>query len=115
EIVREAMGIEYFSSYVECLMKEEIIPCILEKDLTREMAVAFANQVLDRYRNPYLEHRWLSITMQYSSKMRMRDLPLLIEYFGRFGKVPLRMSLGWAAHLLFMKSSIGQDQQYHGE
>ncbi len=115
EIVKEGMGNDFFSTFVESLMKEEIIPCILEKDLTMEMAIAFADRVLDRYRNPYLEHRWLSITMQYSSKMRMRDLPLLLEYFTRFGKVPKRMCLGWAAHILFMRSSMGADQQYYGE
>ncbi|MFI5154915.1 MAG: tagaturonate reductase [Chitinophagales bacterium] len=115
EIVREAMGNDFFSTYVESLMKEEIIPCILEKDLTKEMAISFADQVLDRYRNPYLEHRWLSITMQYSSKMRMRDLPLLMEYLARFKGVPKRMTLGWAAHILFMRSSMGKDQQYYGE
>ncbi|MFI5156570.1 MAG: altronate oxidoreductase, partial [Chitinophagales bacterium] len=114
-IVREAMGNSPFANYVEDLMMEEIVPVIVNKNLTMEMAVDFARKVLERFRNPYLEHKWLSITMQYASKMHMRDLPLLIKYYELYSRVPEHMALGWAAHLLFMKSAKGSDGQYYGE
>lgn len=45
----------------------------------------------------------------------MRNVPLLVSYFERFGTVPEYMSLGFAAHLLFMKSVKAPDGQYYGE
>jgi tagaturonate reductase len=115
ELVNEAMRDAAFSSYVKTLMTEEITPAITDKELTTEVAYDFAGKVLDRYRNPYLEHKWLSITLQYSSKMRMRDVPILLNYFQRFGKVPEYIALGFAAHLLFMKSVKNADGNYYGE
>jgi len=114
-LVNEAMKDPAFSSYVKTLMMEEITPAITDKYLTNEVAIDFANKVLDRYRNPYLEHKWLSITLQYSSKMRMRDLPILLSYYKRFSKVPGYIALGFAAHILFMKSVKNDDGNYYGE
>jgi tagaturonate reductase len=115
EIVREAMADKTFFDFENRLIKQEIIPVILDKTLSKEMALEFADKVLDRYRNPYLEHKWLSITMQYSSKMKTRDLPLLVTYVEKYGGIPSLMSLGWAAHILFMKCTQAADKEYYGE
>ena len=42
----------------------------------------------------------ISITMQYSSKMKMRDIPVLLEHYRHRDTVPERFSLGFAAYLL---------------
>jgi tagaturonate reductase len=115
EIVREAMADASFFDFENRLIKEEIIPVIIGDGLKKEIALEFANKVLDRYKNPYLEHKWLSITVQYSSKIRTRDLPLLTGYLKKFGQIPELMSLGWAVHILFMKCTLGSDQKYYGE
>jgi tagaturonate reductase len=113
--VKEAMADPAYADYVQTLMMKEIVPVIVDQNLSRDMAVDFANKVLDRYRNPYIEHKWLSITVQYASKMHMRDVPLLLRYVEQFGTVPAYIALGWAAHLLFMKSDKQADGQYYGE
>ena len=41
----------------------------------------FANQVFERFRNPFIDHQWLSITVQYTSKMKMRNMPLLLSHY----------------------------------
>ncbi len=114
-IVKKAMDDPAFSSYVETLMLEEIAPVITSNIITMEAAVNFARKTLDRYNNPYIAHSWLNITLQYCSKMRMRVVPILMNHFKRFGTVPLRIALGFAAHLLFMKSELGTDGLYYGE
>ena len=113
--VKEAMGNKFFSSYIQKLMMQEITPAITDKNLTTEAAIDFATKVLDRYRNPFIEHKWLSITLQYSSKMQMRNVPILLKYFERFGSVPKYISLGFAAHILFMKPVKVINGQYFGE
>jgi len=113
--VKDAMADSDFVTYVKTLMLEEIAPVITDRNLSLDMAREFAGKVLDRYRNPFIEHRWLSITMQYSSKMKMRDVPILLSYVERMERLPKLIVLGWAAYILFMRSELGNDGQYYGE
>jgi tagaturonate reductase len=77
-------------------------------------ACAFANQVIDRFRNPFLDHHWLSISMNYTSKMKLRNIPLLLRHYKKKDKVPHNMALGFAAYLLFMKCKTGSDSRHYG-
>ena len=80
-----------------------------------KVAQRFGMQVLDRFKNPYIEHRWLSITMQYTTKMQMRNLPTLLNYYQqRPGSVPKYMALGFAGYLLFMRGTHQNGQQWYG-
>ena len=75
----------------------------------------FAANVLDRFRNKFIDHQWLSICMQYSSKMRLRNIEVIRKYFQRMNKVPLNMTMGMAAHILFMKTNQASDGKFYGE
>lgn len=101
--VYEAMQDKAFSRFINGLMKEEIVPAITGNELTTGMALDFADQVLDRYRNPFIEHPWINITVQYTGKMATRNIPILLAYLERTRQVPRAMALGFAAYLLFMK------------
>ena len=115
DTVKEAMDDHSFSSFITNLMMKEIVPSITTKDLTIDDAKTFAGKVLDRYRNPYIEHHWLSITMQYSSKMRMRNESTIKNYLRLFNTVPPYMALGFAGYVLFMKSVEEPGDKYYGE
>jgi tagaturonate reductase len=113
--VKEAMDNADFAAYIDGLMKQEIAPSITNAGLSIEAAHDFATKVIDRFRNPHIEHQWLSITMQYSSKMKMRNIPIIQNYLDRFSTTPEYISLGLAAHLLFMKCEKADDGKYYGE
>ena len=115
ETVKEAMNDDGFSSYITQLMMQEIAPAIANKIISLKTAREFAGMVLDRYRNPHIEHQWLSITMQYSSKMKMRSIPVIQNYLDCFAAVPGCITVGLAAHLLFMKCEQADDGKYYGE
>jgi tagaturonate reductase len=112
--VKEAMDNKIFAGYLTNLMMQEIAPAIALNQISLETARDFANKVIDRYRNPHIEHQWLSIGVQYSSKMRMRNVPTIKNYYEQFGKVPEYMALGFAAFLLFMKAEKNNDGQFVG-
>ncbi len=112
--VAEAMSDIDFAAYTESLMKE-ITPAITSNILREQDAAEFISKVLDRFRNPFIVHKWLSITLQYSSKMAMRNIPVIIGYYNRYGKVPDKMTECFAAHILFMKCSPEADGKYYGE
>lgn len=112
--VKEAMTDEAFNAFITKLMQEEIVDAIVSESICKQEAIDFANKVLDRYRNPFIEHQWLSICMNYSSKMFMRNVPLLSQYAEKKSSVPALMSLGMAAHILFMRSQKNGDGSYSG-
>jgi tagaturonate reductase len=113
QTVKAAMEDGLFASYMINLMMDEIgraIPYDIPESEIRE----FGYKVLDRFRNPYLQHQWLSITMQYSSKIATRVLPVLYTYYRQFKKAPELISMGFAAFILFMRPVKKEGNKYYG-
>ena len=113
--VKEAMSDQSFSSFIKNLMMEELAPAIAENNISIDQAKDFSEKVLDRFRNPFIAHQWISITMQYSSKMYMRNVAAIKKYVNRFDKIPQYTALGFAGYLLFTKPVHVADNKYYGE
>ncbi|HWK99007.1 MAG TPA: hypothetical protein VNQ55_03630, partial [Parapedobacter sp.] len=100
ETVRESMADPIFLAYVRRLMHKEIIPTLLETEINRKEAEAFADEVIYRFSNPYLHHQWQSISANYTSKMQLRNLATLQRYYKKGkSKVADYMALGFAGYL----------------
>lgn len=112
--VRGAMESEPLFTYIRQLMLADLLPGI-PYPIDEKVGQRFGMQVLDRFRNPAVEHRWLAITLNYSAKLRMRVLPDLLHYYERFGAVPQYVALGFAAYLLFMRSTRQEGDNWYGE
>jgi tagaturonate reductase len=112
--VRNAMADETMSSFVRNLMIREIAEAMSGKLIPYPDACNFAGKVMDRFRNPYLDHQWSSITVQYSSKMKLRNVPLLLKHYSKTSQPPEHMALGFAGYLLFMKCTANTKGQYVG-
>ncbi len=111
--VRQGMENIGFGAYVRKLMMEEIAQAIPVAIPENEI-VEFGTKVLDRFKNPFLQHQWLSITMQYSSKMAMRVVPVLKKYYELNKKPPDLISTGFAAFILFMRPVKKDLDKYYG-
>lgn len=112
--VKEAMSDHTFSEYISALMLQEIVPLVAQNGITIEEANRFSTQVIDRFRNPYIDHQWLAITMQYTSKMMMRTIPLIEKHYAQHTDVPQLMALGVAAWLFFTKPLEKNGDKYVG-
>ena len=111
--VKEAMADDTFASYIHDLSIRDIASAICDDMIKMEDATAFASKVMDRFRNPFLDHQWLSISVQFSSKMKMRNVPILLKHYAKSNEVPENMALGFAAFLLFMKTK-NSGNKYEG-
>ena len=98
--VNAAMEDVEMVAFIEHLVLQEIAPTI-PYPLPPGDAEQFGRQVLERFRNPVVEHRWLSITVQYSTKMKMRNIPVLLEHYRKNQTPPSCFALGFAAFLCF--------------
>lgn len=113
ETVNQAMNNGALKSYITEVMRQEIIPAIPYQVDVQE-ALAFSKTVLDRFANPYIEHFWMSISLQYSMKMKIRIIPLLLQYYKVYNQVPVHIAFGFAAFLSFMKISRKDGDNYYG-
>lgn len=109
ETVKEAMADKVFEQYIKDLMHNEIGATLVSASISLEDANTFSNAVLDRFRNPFLDHKWSSISMNYSSKMVMRNLPTLLAWYDKENQLPEGMALGFAAYLYFLKADENRD------
>ena len=48
----------------------------------------------------------MSITLNSTSKWKARDLPSLLEYFDKFGKLPKALCVGFAAYIAFYTTDM---------
>lgn len=112
--VRDAMDDKNISSYIIDVMQHEIASAI-PYDADSVTVQDFALKVLTRFRNPYLRHRWLSIAMNYSTKMKLRCTPVLMKHYERTDEVPGAIALGFAAYIYFMKAVAKKGSEYYGE
>ena len=105
ETVGEAMNDDVTYAFLNKCVKEEILPTIGEND----ESISFANSVFDRFKNPYIQHKWRSIALNSVSKFAVRDLPTLLEYKEKNGKAPKGLTLALANLIYFYKNDNPDD------
>ena len=106
ETVYLAMSDPIFRKYAEELIFEEILPS-LPKDIKNEDKLSFAKDVIDRFSNPNIEHKWTSIAVQYPMKLTIRVLPLLKSYIHTTGISPTKMTECIKEALYFLLNNEG--------
>jgi tagaturonate reductase len=83
--VREAVEHPEVGPWLENLLFEEIVP-LLEGRV--DDPAGFGRITLDRFRNPFLDHRLSAIALNHDDKVRVRLLPSYGEYRNKFGRTP---------------------------
>ena len=80
----------------------EIIPSM---DGDVEELKKYASDVLERFANPYIEHLLLSISLNSVSKVKTRDLPSVLGYVQKTGRLPQHLALSIAALIAFYRGT----------
>jgi tagaturonate reductase len=114
ETVKQAMDDKVMSAFIADVMQREIAPAI-PYDVDEKTAMEFGLKVLDRFRNPHINHQWINITVQISSKMKLRCIPLLLQHYRHYQSPPDLFALGFAAYILFMKPVKETNGKFYGE
>lgn len=103
ETVREALEDEVVGKFINQVIFDEIIPTL---DLPDEELQQFANDVLDRFRNPFIRHQLISISLNSVSKFKTRVLPSILEFVNRRGSLPQNLVFSMAALVRFYKGEL---------
>ena len=98
QIVRECMEDDTVRGFLNKTLFDEIIPTL---DLPKDELNAFAGAVIDRFNNPYIDHRLTDIALNSTSKWKARVMPSLTEYVRRTGRLPKCLTFSFAAYIAF--------------
>ena len=107
ESVREAIEHETLGPFIQEMIFQEVIPSVAGIP-TAELQT-FAHAAFDRFRNPRIHHRLLTISLNSSVKVKERLLPSLCGYVEITGELPSRLVLALAAFIRLYKGEwLGQ-------
>ena len=87
--VREAVEHPVVGPWLKRLLMEEIVPTI---DDRVPDASGFAAATLERFLNPFLEHKLSAIALNHEAKVKTRLIPTRDEFAARFGHPPKLLS-----------------------
>lgn len=106
ETVKEAMDDELVYSFMKQGVFEEIIPTL---ELPKTELTQFANNVIERFQNPFIKHYLLSIALNSVSKYKVRVLPSLMQYIKDNNKEPKKLVFSLAALIAFYRTNEAKD------
>lgn len=106
KIVRDMINDKAFKAYIDKGLNEEIIKTI---DLDENELKAFANSVIERFNNPFIDHKLLDISLNSVAKFKARCLCSLLDYYNKFGKIPSVLSFAFAALINFYEDFENKD------
>jgi tagaturonate reductase len=102
--VREAAAHARLGPFLERVLFDELVP---GTDVPAAAARAFAAMVVERFRNPWLEHEWRVIATDQTTKMRVRVAPAIERFVARERRVPEGLAVACAAHLRYLRPVSG--------
>jgi tagaturonate reductase len=104
DTVRESVEHPVVGKFLNTAIFEEIIPTL---DLSKEELEKFANEVLDRFKNPFIKHQLMSISLNSWAKFETRVLPSILEYIKRKNAIPQKLTFSLASTIAFYKGKRG--------
>ncbi|MFB6318507.1 tagaturonate reductase [Saccharicrinis sp. FJH54] len=103
EYVGDALEDELMGQFIQQTINNDIIPAL---DMPKEELEKFAAEVLDRFRNPFVKHALMSISLNSISKFKARVLDTIKEYNAKYNELPNNLVLSLAALMAFYKGEF---------
>jgi tagaturonate reductase len=85
---------------------------VLSLDIDEKETRAYAKSVVERFANPYIQHRCASISLNSVSKFKVRVLPSILDYERKYGKVPSDLMVAFGKLIAFYKNGTPNDDAY---
>ncbi|MCR4772865.1 MAG: tagaturonate reductase [Prevotella sp.] len=105
-IVRDACNHEVIGKYIHKVQFDELMQTL---NLPMDELEKFANDVLGRFDNPFVDHQVTSIMLNSFPKFCARDLPGVKTYLERKGELPQGLVFGLAAIITYYKGGKRED------
>lgn len=111
-IVRDCMNDDVICRFMNQTIYKEIIPTLT---LPKEELEDFAASVTERFKNPFIDHALLSISLNSTSKWKARVMPSLKGYLEKTGKLPACITASFAFYLAFYRGQELKEDGFHAQ
>jgi tagaturonate reductase len=98
--VGEMMEDALFGRFIRQAVFAEILPALQMEEIEKRQ---YAEAVLERFRNPFIRHELISISLNSVSKWKVRVLPSLLDSLANTGTLPPALVFSLAALIRFYK------------
>jgi tagaturonate reductase len=98
--VKESIEDSKIGDFVRKTIYDEIIPTL---EFDPQELVHFANDVIERFQNPYIRHELISISLNSISKFRVRVLPSILKFIELKKQLPEKLLFSLATLIRFYK------------
>ena len=85
-------------AFLKQILSEEIIPSM---DLDQSALASYAEEVLDRFRNPFVAHKLSDISLNSIAKIKSRLVPIILDFQSKNSHFPARLSSCLLSMILF--------------
>ncbi|WP_431242077.1 tagaturonate reductase [Flavobacterium sp. P21] len=102
ETVKETVDNAFTGAFVNKAVFDEINETL---NMDRAELTSFAEEILDRFRNPFIKHLLSSIALNSISKFKVRVLPSLTGYVDVHKKLPVHLTFAFACLIRFYKGT----------
>ena len=103
--VYDCMNDQTLRAFLNNTLESEIVPFVSD-DV--KATTEFADSIIERFSNPYLNHQLISIHLNTISKWKARVLPSFKDYFAKHGEIAPNMTVGFA-YLLAIYTHLSKD------
>ncbi len=102
ETVKETIDNQFTGAFVNKAIFEEINDVL---PMDKKELDSFAEEILDRFRNPFIKHNLKDIALNSISKFKVRVLPSLIEYQQKNNQLPTNLTFAFACLIRFYEGT----------
>ncbi len=103
--VKAALEDPLLEKFLMSMLKEEVVSSLT---LPKELIDAYTNNVIQRFKNPFIEHQWLSIGLNSMAKFKTRNLPALLDYVAKNETSPHLMSFSLASLMILYRGKLNE-------
>ncbi len=99
ETVRQTVDGDFTGDFVNHVIAEinETLP------FEKSEILSYSDEVMDRFRNPFIIHKLSDIALNTVSKFKVRVLPSLLQYFEKNKSLPVHLTYALACLIQFYK------------
>ncbi|TCP21277.1 tagaturonate reductase [Scopulibacillus darangshiensis] len=104
--VGQVMADSEFKGFLQKTIEEDILPTL---PYNRHDMMQYAESVLERFINPFVQHQLADILLNSISKFKVRLLPTLVAYFAKEEQLPASLVTAFAGLIRYYKVQKSED------
>jgi tagaturonate reductase len=112
-IVADALNNTEIDAFLRSVLVDEVLPTLEAKGGEYQELIDYAEAVIERFKNPFLNHEMINIALNSASKLLVRIMPTFDDLVNQNHAYPTKLTQAIAAFFWFYRGQVIEDK-FHG-